>query len=73
MKEDFFIIEVKNTFTQEIKHWKEGIPLSNKGDNHGLGLKSVKRIAEKYLGTVLFDIQNGWFDARVMLQLNDQL
>lgn len=73
MKEDFFIIEVKNTFTQGIKHWKEGIPLSKKGDNHGLGLKSVKRIAEKYLGTVLFDIQNGWFDARVMLQLNDQL
>ena len=73
MKDNFFIIEVKNTFTKEIKQWKEGMPLSSKGDNHGLGLKSVKRIAEKYLGTVSLDIQNGWFDARVMLQLNDQL
>lgn len=73
MKDNFFVIEVNNTFTQELKHWKEGMPLSSKGDNHGLGLKSVKRIAEKYLGTLSLNIQNGWFNSRVMLQLNDQL
>lgn len=38
--------------------WKNGMPVSEKGKNHGIGLLNVKRSIEKYDGDMTFDQQN---------------
>ena len=72
-KENIFIVEVKNTFVGTISKFEDGLPMTSKSGEHGLGLKSVKQIAEKYLGAMTIDNGNGWFMVRVMLQNLDQI
>ncbi|MBQ9879081.1 MAG: GHKL domain-containing protein, partial [Clostridia bacterium] len=35
--------------------------------NHGIGLKNVKRTAEKYSGTLITTVENGIFTAEVSM------
>jgi len=72
-KDSFFIVEVKNTFTGTITKFDDGLPVTTKSGEHGLGLKSVKQIAEKYLGGITIENKDGWYSAMVMLQNLDQL
>lgn len=45
--------------------------VTNKSDKslHGMGTKIVKRLAAKYNGLAAFDIENGKFEAKIMLDL----
>ena len=72
-KENIFIVEIKNTFAGTISKFEDGLPMTSKSGEHGLGLKSVKQIAEKYFGAMTIDNGNGWFMVRVMLQNLDQI
>ena len=61
------LIEVKNTFDGEIKE-KEGVFRSFKRNGNGIGIQSVRHIAEKSGGASTFAFQNGTFTAKVMLR-----
>ena len=41
--------------------------VSRKGENHGIGLDNVKRIVDKYDGTMVIECDNGRFDIDVIM------
>ena len=61
------LIQVENAFDGEI-HEKNGVLQSSKRKGSGVGVQSVRRIAEKTGGASTFTHQNGVFTARVMLR-----
>ncbi len=60
------LIQVENTFDGEIRE-KSGIFQSSKRNGNGIGIQSVRHIAEKSNGTSTFTWHTGLFSARVML------
>ena len=72
-KENFFLIRAENSFDGMLKRDLDGNIVSRKrqqtdGELHGIGLKSVMSIADKYLGTMDISSENKVFKVRVMLQ-----
>ena len=61
------LIQVENTFDGEIQE-KSGVLQSSKRKGSGLGVQSVRRIAEKSGGASSFVYQNGVFCAKAMLR-----
>ena len=64
------ITEKKTLFPKrngEIKE-KDGILRSSKRKGNGIGIQSVRRIAEKNSGDAVFTYDDGLFTARVMLR-----
>lgn len=71
-RKQVFLIEIKNTFTGSLDWDREsGLPLSAKEDrqHHGLGLKNIRRAAEKYYGAIDIETKDGMFLLTVMLNL----
>ncbi len=75
-KKRFFLIDVENSFDGKLR-WQEGspFPLSTKERaapllmmEHGLGLKNVSDIAERYYGGVSIKVKEQIFHVTVMLQ-----
>ncbi len=66
----FFLIEVKNSFMGEVVFGEDGLPVTTKEDAlmHGIGLASVRRVAEKYRGEVEISAEKKEFIVTVMLQ-----
>ena len=67
----FFLIEVRNSFEGSVTFGPEGLPLTTKKENvslHGLGLGSVRREAEKYMGELELQAEDQTFCAAVLLQ-----
>ena len=60
------LIQVENTYDGVIRE-KDGVFLSSKRKGDGVGLQSVRHIAEKTGGASTFTHQNGVFSAKVML------
>lgn len=52
---EMVFIRIENT-SLPLK-WKNGLPVSDKGKNHGIGLLNVKRSIEKYDGDMTFNQQ----------------
>ena len=52
-------ISVKNTYKQ-VK-WKDGLPISEKGSNRGIGLRNVRRCVDKYDGDISFKEKGNYF------------
>ncbi|WP_455502981.1 ATP-binding protein [Blautia sp.] len=69
-KDLFAVIQVENTFDGELK-MKDGLPLTSKADkeNHGIGIRSIKSIVEKYQGTVSVRVQDRNFVLTVLLPI----
>lgn len=61
------LIQVENTFDGEIQE-KSGVLQSSKRKGSGLGVQSVRRIAEKSGGASSFVYQDGVFCAKAMLR-----
>lgn len=61
-KEDFLRVTVTNPLFHELKV-KNGLPASEKPDaeHHGMGLKNVRRICDKYGGTLVWDASDAQF------------
>ncbi len=73
LKDNFFLLGVENSFDGKIGRDNDGRIVSRKketkdGDQHGIGLKSVMRIADKYLGTTDIKVGSTVFEVKVMLQ-----
>ncbi|MCR5742953.1 MAG: GHKL domain-containing protein [Lachnospiraceae bacterium] len=73
-KGDKIIFEVTNTFIGKINYDQQNhIPLSSKGEGHGLGMQSVIMFAEK--NNAVFDCsdKDGIFIVRLLLQDADEV
>jgi len=74
-KQQFLLLEVENSFDGAV-NWQEGceLPSTRKAEGpsgrmeHGIGLKNVKEIAERYLGSMDIKINGDTFKVTVMLQ-----
>ena len=66
--ENEMIISVKNPSTEAPKR-RAGAYISRKkdSDNHGLGLKSIKRTVDKHKGDMLVKYENGIFNLVICL------
>ena len=72
-KDNFYLIKIENSFDGKLKRGSDNSIISTKkmdsdADKHGLGLKSVMGIADKYLGAVDINSDNKVFKVKVMLQ-----
>lgn len=47
--------------------WKNDMPVSQKGQNHGIGLSNVQRVLKKYDGTMHLSSANGIFQCNIIL------
>ena len=67
-KKDFLVIRCGN-YCEEVLEFQDGIPVSTKGDGdyHGFGVKSIRRAAEKYGGTMTIHSQDGWFELNIVI------
>lgn len=79
-KNHFLLIEVENSFDGELK-WEddEMIPMTTKQGRlpdifmeHGIGLKNVRDVAERYFGDMNIKIKNKVFKVTVMLQQKEE-
>ena len=63
-------IHIENYFEGEIR-LTDGLPATTKADDtsHGFGLRSVRRIVNKYGGTLLIKSEDGMFQVNILLQL----
>ena len=68
---NFLHITVKNTIDYEKISLKNNFPITTKKDKkmHGLGLKNVEKVAEKYNGKYEYTIENGYYIAEVHVQI----
>lgn len=75
-KNNFLLIEVENSFDGKLKWEDEGmIPMTTKQSGlpdilmeHGIGLKNVKDVAERYFGDMNIKAKDNVFKVTVMLQ-----
>lgn len=63
------IVTVINAFNGVLLRNKNGKIVTNKGDsrNHGIGLESVRKVADKYHGSVVIEEKNKTFIIKVIL------
>ncbi len=62
-------VNVRNSYDGEITLDADGLPLTTKSDKnfHGIGVKSIRQIAEKYNGTCSVSLNNGVFNLNVLV------
>lgn len=63
------IITVINAFNGDIIRNRDGKIITNKGDpwNHGIGLESVKKVADRYHGSVVIETKSENFKIKIIL------
>lgn len=64
--DSMLVIEIKNSIGER-PVWQEGRPVSQKGQNHGIGLKNVEKVAMEYSGSIDFEINDNEFLCNVLL------
>ena len=67
-----YLIQVKNSYAGELTiNHETGLPQTTKSDkeNHGYGLLNIKRIAEKYYGTIQLEQEDGKIVFTAMLMI----
>lgn len=71
VKKEALVLTIKNPFCNEIRKDKQGNLLSTKsdGNRHGYGVKSIRRVAEKYNGEVLIETEKQLFLMTVIMNL----
>ena len=62
---DFVFIQISNTTNGQTK-WNDGRPISQKGDNHGIGLINVENIIKKYNGSMILEEKNFVFKCSII-------
>ena len=65
----FVFIKIENYCEAEISKNEEDLITTTKKDskNHGFGLKSMRKAVEKYDGSVVFGVQQNWFELKILL------
>ncbi len=67
-KKNFVLIQINN-YCENTITLKNGYPVTTKADkgNHGFGLKSIRYTVEKYHGTLNFDLNDNWFELKMLI------
>lgn len=67
----FLYIKVKNTANCKTISIKNNYPVTSKSSKwiHGFGIKNVVAITEKYNGSYMYKIENGYYIAKVYLEI----
>ena len=65
---NIFVLTVDNTCENKVKKDKEGVFLSTKHKGNGIGVETVKNIAQRYQGVCRIELENGMFRISVMLK-----
>ena len=67
-KKQFVMIQVNNYCESQLT-MKDGYPVTTKADkgNHGFGLKSIRYTVEKYHGQLSFDLNDNWFELKMLI------
>ena len=70
----FVTIQVHNYFESTLDFSETGLPLTTKKDkdNHGLGLKSIRFIVEKYHGTLSVQPEGNVFNLNIMIPVSGE-
>ena len=65
----FVFIKIENYCEAEISKNEEDLITTTKKDskNHGFGLKSIRTAVKKYDGSVVFGVQQNWFELKILL------
>ena len=70
-QKQFVRIRVENCCEGEIR-FVDGLPATGKDANyHGFGMKSIRSIVEKYNGSMTVKVQDGWFELRILLPVQN--
>ena len=69
LQKGFVFIKIENYCEAEISKNEEDLITTTKKDskNHGFGLKSIRAAVEKYDGSVVFGVQQNWFELKILL------
>ncbi|MCH5333663.1 MAG: sensor histidine kinase [Agathobacter sp.] len=72
--EEWLIVEIKNPLFHEL-NIKNGLPASDKPnlEHHGIGLKNVRRVCDKYGGELLWNDADGIFTVTARLKITSNL
>lgn len=62
-----FLIELSNTCHKTVLFDKEGMPISQKGQGHGIGTKSILYFAKQTRSMVNFQQENGYFTLQIIV------
>lgn len=62
-----FSVDIKNPYETPIKFGKDGFPVSCKGEEHGIGIKSIDAIVRKYNGILRCTCDDGVFRLSAVL------
>lgn len=62
----FIFVQLTNTFAGEIIWDANGLPVSQKGDRHGIGLENVKKVVKEYCGEVQIQTEKDVFTIEIM-------
>lgn len=62
----FIYVQLSNTFTGRIRWDTKGKPVSDKGEQHGIGLENVEKALVKYSGNMEFTVSDHLFTTEIM-------
>lgn len=62
-----FSIDIRNACDKSVEFGKDGMPVSHKGEGHGLGMKSIDAVVQKYNGLLRCTCENQVFRFSVAL------
>ncbi len=67
-QKNFLRIKVENCYEGKLE-FENGMPKTTKQDKrfHGYGMKSIRKIVEKYNGSVTVNAKYGWFELRILM------
>lgn len=65
-----YLMELSNTCSKTILLDKDGLPVSRKGNNHGIGTRSILSFAKETNAMVNFLQEKGFFTLQIILPLN---
>ncbi len=70
---DFLQIQVENRF-EGTRRMKDGLPQTTKSDSkqHGFGVLSMKKIVEKYDGSLRVSTKDGWFLLHILMPVPEE-
>lgn len=60
-------VQLSNSFSGKLRWDSRGFPLSNKGEQHGIGLKNAEKILKKYNGSMEFSAVEDMFTVKILL------
>lgn len=68
-RKGFVYIRIENYCEEAVKKNPDGLISTTKQDRnrHGFGLKSIRHTAEKYGGTIRFEVRDNWFELEILI------